>query len=70
VATGLRLRGAGGRLTARLIAGGIDQLEGCSWVLIGHFGGKTTRFEVEEHAAYSRGSIRPSGPAGWLGRIS
>jgi 16S rRNA processing protein RimM len=52
VATGLRLRGAGGRLTARLIAGGIDQLEGCSWVLIGHSGGKTTRFELEEHRLY------------------
>jgi len=53
VATGLRLRGAGGRLTARLVRGGIDQFGGTTWVLVG--GGKTPprRIEVESAGVYS-----------------
>lgn len=52
VATGLRLRGAGGRLTARLVASGIDQLEGRGWVLVGRSGGVTRRLEVEAYSMY------------------
>ncbi len=53
VATGLRLRGAGGRMTARLVRGGIDQFDSASWVLLG--GGKTPprRIEVESASVYS-----------------
>ncbi len=56
VATGLRLRGAGGRLTARLVRGGVDQFTGRRWVLIGRSGGESTRYEVEEGAVY-RGKV-------------
>jgi 16S rRNA processing protein RimM len=52
VATGLRLRGAEGRLTARLVPGGIDQLEGRDWVLVGRSGGDPKRLRVEEHSSY------------------
>src|SRR6058998_436668 len=52
VATGLRLRGAGGRLTARLVASGVDQLGGRGWVLVGRVGGSTRRLTVEEYSIY------------------
>ena len=52
VATSLRLRGRDGRLTARLIPGGVDQIAGHSWVLIGRSGGNTTRFGIEQHSIY------------------
>ena len=52
VATGLKLRGAGGRLTARLVPGGIDQLEGRDWVLVGRPGGILRRFAIEEYSIY------------------
>src|SRR5207245_3689254 len=52
VATGLRLRGARGCLTARLIPGGIDQLEGRDWVLVGRAGGVLRRFSIEEYSIY------------------
>jgi len=52
VATRLRLRGAGGRLTARLVPGGIDQLEGRDWVLVGRPGGSARRMGIEEHALH------------------
>lgn len=52
VATGLRLRGAGGHLTARLVPGGIDQLAGRSWLLIGREGAPLTRYEVEACRTY------------------
>ncbi len=52
VATRLRLRGARGRLTARLVAGGIDQLEGRDWVLVGCPGGRLRRLAIEEHALH------------------
>ena len=52
VATGLRLRGAGGRLTARLVPGGVDQLADRCSVQIGRSGGETTHFEVETYSTY------------------
>jgi 16S rRNA processing protein RimM len=52
VATGLRLRGALGSLTARLVPGGIDQLEGRDWVLVGRGGGDQKRLRVEKHSSY------------------
>jgi 16S rRNA processing protein RimM len=52
VATGLRLRGAGGRLTARLVASGIDQLEGRDRVMVGRAGGPTRHLPVEEYSMY------------------
>src|SRR5262245_46870981 len=52
VASGLRLRGNRGRLTARLVAAGIDQLEGRESVLVGRPGGATRRLRVEEHSTY------------------
>lgn len=56
VATGLRLRGADGRLTARLVPGDVDQIAGRSWVLVGQSGGETTRFGIEEYSIY-RGKL-------------
>lgn len=53
VATGLRLRGAGGRLTARLVPRGIDQLGRTPSVLVGRAGGGLAAFEVEEYTVYS-----------------
>jgi 16S rRNA processing protein RimM len=52
VATGLRLRGAGGRLTARLVPHGIDQFAGRGPVLVGPPEGPWTPFEVESHRVY------------------
>jgi len=52
VANGLRLRGAGGRLTARLVASGVDQLKGRDWVLVGRAGSQTRRLPVEEYSMY------------------
>ena len=52
VATGLKLRGARGRLTARLVPGGIDQLEGRDWVLVGRPGGFLRRFSIEAYSIY------------------
>ncbi|MFQ5877760.1 MAG: ribosome maturation factor RimM [Acidobacteriota bacterium] len=52
MATGLRLRGARGRLTATLVPGGVDQLSGRGWVLIGRAGGVTARHQVEDCATY------------------
>ncbi|MBI4168977.1 MAG: 16S rRNA processing protein RimM [Acidobacteria bacterium] len=52
VATGLRLRGAAGRLTARLVPHGVDQLRGRAWVLVGDARDGGQRYEVEEYAAY------------------
>ncbi len=54
VATGLRLRGASGRLTATVVPGGVDQLRGRDWVLVGGAGGPRKRYEVEEYATYGR----------------
>ena len=75
VATGLRLRGAGGHLTARLVPGGIDQLGERTWVLIGRLGGPTTRYELEEHRSYAdkvvvklRGIDGAGGAAGLVGQ--
>jgi len=53
VATGLRLRGGGGRLTARLVPRGIDQLGHSSSVLVGRAGGELAAFEVEEYTVYN-----------------
>ncbi|HEU4401558.1 MAG TPA: hypothetical protein VFT43_05585 [Candidatus Polarisedimenticolia bacterium] len=52
VATGLRLRGARGHLTALLVPGGIDQLREGSEVLVGRRGGASARYAVEEHRIY------------------
>jgi 16S rRNA processing protein RimM len=52
VATGLRLRGAHGRLTARLVEGGVDQLAGRPEVEIGRRAGPRRRYEVEEYSVY------------------
>ncbi len=54
MATRLRLRGAGGRLSATLVPDGIDQLRGRGWVLVGRADGARTRYEVEEYAIYKR----------------
>jgi 16S rRNA processing protein RimM len=55
VATGLRLRGADGRLTATLVPGGIDQLHGRRSVLVGRAGAGTgTEREIESSMAYGR----------------
>jgi 16S rRNA processing protein RimM len=53
VAAGLRLRGAEGRLTARLVPHGIDQIQGRSWVLVGDGRGPERRYDVEEYQAYA-----------------
>ncbi len=52
VAAGLRLRGPRGRLTARLVPGGIDQIKGRHWVLVGHPGQAPTRLPIEEYSTY------------------
>ena len=52
VATGLRLRGAGGRLTARLVPSGVDQLRDRGWVLVGRSGGPMRSLPVEEYSNY------------------
>ena len=52
VATGLRLRGADGRLTARLVVSGIDQLEGRGWVLVGRASGPMRRLPIETYTTY------------------
>ena len=52
VAAGLRLRGAQGRLTARLVRGGIDQLEGRDWVMVGRPGQDPRRLDIEEYSIY------------------
>jgi len=54
VATGLRLRGAGGRLTASLVPGGIDQFQGRESVLVGRPGGPVSRLEIEAYTIYGR----------------
>jgi len=54
VATALRLRGAGGRLTASLVPGGIDQFQGRDEVLIGRAGGPVSRLEIEAYTIYGR----------------
>lgn len=54
VATGLRLRGAGGRLTASLVPGGIDQFRGRSDLLIGRVGGPVSRLMIEAYTIYGR----------------
>jgi 16S rRNA processing protein RimM len=54
VARGLRLRGTGGQLTATLVPGGIDQLQGRGWVLVGRWPGPGTRWEMEEYTTYGR----------------
>ena len=52
VARGLRLRGAHGHLTARLLSGEIDQLGEREWVLVGGPGRGPRRLRVEEHSSY------------------
>src|SRR2546426_9493091 len=52
VANGLRLRGAGGRLTVRLVASGVDQLKGRDWGLVGRAGSQTRRLPGEEDSMY------------------
>jgi 16S rRNA processing protein RimM len=55
VATGLRLRGAGGRLSATLVPGGIDQLGGRDDVIVGRIGvpgGR--RLAIESVQTYGR----------------
>lgn len=54
VATTLRLRGAGGRLTASLVPGGIDQFQGRDEVLIGRAGGAVSRLLIETYTIYGR----------------
>ncbi len=54
VASGLRLRGSRGELTARLVSGGIDQLRGRDWVLVGPPGGPAARYRVERSMVYGR----------------
>lgn len=56
VATGLRLRGAGGRLTANLVPGGIDQLQGRRSVFVGRPGEGAARrsLEIESVQTYGR----------------
>lgn len=53
VATGLKYRGVTGRLTARLVPGGVDQVDGREWVLIGPGGGPYGRYEVEDSSSYA-----------------
>lgn len=54
VATGLRLRGAGGRLTAGLVPGGIDQFQDREDLLVGRAGGPVSRVKVEAYTIYGR----------------
>jgi 16S rRNA processing protein RimM len=53
VATNLRLRGIDGRLTASLVRGGIDQLEGRREVLVGRAGSDATLREIETYETYA-----------------
>jgi 16S rRNA processing protein RimM len=57
VAVGLRLRGAGGRLTARLVPGGIDQLRGKAWAWVGGPDGPASRREIETYTVYGRNVV-------------
>jgi len=52
VATNLRLRGIDGRMTASLVRGGIDQLEGRREVLVGRAGGDANLREIETYETY------------------
>ena len=52
VATGLKLRGAQGRLTARLVPSGIDQLREREQVLVGRAGGTTRSLPLEGYSIY------------------
>lgn len=52
VATNLRLRGVDGRMTASLVRGGIDQLEGRREVLVGRAGGDANLREIETYETY------------------
>ena len=52
VATSLKLRGARGRLTARLVPGGIDQLAGRTWILVGRSGEVLRRLSIEAYSIY------------------
>ena len=55
VATGLRLRGPDGRLTATLVPGGIDQLRDRRSVFVGRAGAETGReMEIESSLVYGR----------------
>jgi len=57
VATRLRLRGAGGRLTGRLVESGIDQLRGRSWVLVGRSPLAPRRLTIESYSVYGRNVV-------------
>jgi 16S rRNA processing protein RimM len=52
VATGLRLRGAGGRLTAHLVSSGVDQFRVGASVQVGRPGGPLHDHVVEEYTIY------------------
>jgi 16S rRNA processing protein RimM len=52
VATNLRLRGVDGRMTASLVRGGIDQLEGRREVLVGRAGHDANLREIETYETY------------------
>jgi 16S rRNA processing protein RimM len=54
VAAGLRRRGVGGRLTASLVPGGIDQFRGRSWAYVGGPGKRASRQEIETYEVYGR----------------
>jgi 16S rRNA processing protein RimM len=54
VAGGLTLRGAGGRLTATLVPGGVDQFRDRSWIYVGRMEGPRTRYRIEEYKTYGR----------------
>ena len=54
IATGLKLRGNDGRLTARLIPGSIDQMEGRAEVYVGRGAGPWQCLRVEEYSTYGR----------------
>jgi 16S rRNA processing protein RimM len=52
VATNLRLRGTDGRMTASLVRGGVDQLEGRREVLVGRSTGDANHREIETYETY------------------
>jgi 16S rRNA processing protein RimM len=52
VATGLKLRGPSGLLTARLVPSGIDQLRDREEVLVGRTGGTTRSLPLERYSVY------------------
>lgn len=54
MATRLTLRGAAGRLTARLVPDGINQLKEGQWVLVGRPPEPLARRRIEACAAYGR----------------